>query len=136
MTGGRTAEEIVFDSITSGAADDIEKATKLARAMVTRFGMSEQFGMMGLETVSNVYLGGDSSLMCSDETAAKIDEEVQNIIEKAHGKARQILMENVDALHRLAEYLLEKETISGEEFMSILEKESIDCKMNISNKPV
>lgn len=136
LTGGRTAEEIVFDSITSGAADDIEKATKLARAMVTRFGMSEQFGMMGLETVSNVYLGGDSSLMCSDETAAKIDEEVQNIIEKAHGKARQILMENVDALHRLAEYLLEKETISGEEFMSILEKESIDCKMNISNKPV
>jgi len=93
--------------------------------MVTRYGMSEHFGMMGLETVSNVYLGGDSSLICSDETAAKIDEEVQNIIESAHEKARQILTENIDKLHELAEYLLEKETISGEEFMSILENEPV-----------
>ncbi|MFC5559331.1 ATP-dependent zinc metalloprotease FtsH [Ureibacillus thermophilus] len=125
LTGGRTAEEIVFQSVTSGAANDIEQATKLARAMVTRYGMSEHFGMMGLETVSNVYLGGDSSLICSDETAAKIDEEVQNIIESAHEKARQILTENIDKLHELAAYLLEKETISGEEFMSILENESV-----------
>lgn len=125
LTGGRTAEEIVFQSVTSGAANDIEQATKLARAMVTRYGMSEHFGMMGLETVSNVYLGGDSSLICSDETAAKIDEEVQNIIESAHEKARQILTENIDKLHELAEYLLEKETISGEEFMSILENEPV-----------
>ena len=121
LTGGRAAEEIVFGSITSGAANDIEQATKLARAMVTRFGMSDQFGMMGLETLTNVYLGGDPSLMCSDQTAAKIDEEVQNIIEAAHDKARKILTENIDQLHELAEYLLEKETMSGEEFMNILE---------------
>ncbi|MED3662131.1 ATP-dependent zinc metalloprotease FtsH [Ureibacillus sp. FSL K6-8385] len=123
LTGGRTAEEIVFDSITSGAANDIEQATKLARAMVTRFGMSDNFGMMGLETVSNAYLGGETALICSDETAAKIDQEVQNIIESAHKKARQILTENINKLHELAEYLLEKETISGEEFMRILENE-------------
>lgn len=121
LTAGRVAEEIIFGSITTGASNDIEQATKLARAMVTRYGMSERFGMMGLETVTNVYLGGDSSLICSDETAAKIDEEVHGIIESAYDKAKNILTENMDKLHDLAEYLLEKETISGEEFMNRLE---------------
>lgn len=124
LTGGRAAEEIIFESITSGAANDIEQATKLARAMVTRFGMSKRFGMMGLETLTNVYLGGDSSLMCSDETAAKIDLEVQTIIDAAHEKAKKILMENIDKLHELAQFLLEKETISGEEFMNVLTAET------------
>lgn len=128
LTAGRAAEEIVFNSITTGASNDIEQATKMARAMVTRFGMSERFGMMGLETVTNIYLGGDASLMCSDETAAKIDEEVQKIIEAAHDKAKTILTENVDKLHELAEYLLDKETISGEEFMNILEGEPVQVE--------
>ncbi|MGM9944643.1 MAG: ATP-dependent zinc metalloprotease FtsH [Lysinibacillus sp.] len=126
LTGGRAAEEIIFNSITSGASNDIEQATKLARAMVTRFGMSDTFGMMGLEIVSNVYLGGDPSLTCSDETAAKIDGEVQTIIEAAHEKARNILTENINYLHELAEYLLENETMSGEEFMKILEGKLVE----------
>ncbi|MBR0026475.1 MAG: ATP-dependent zinc metalloprotease FtsH [Clostridia bacterium] len=120
LTGGRAAEEVVFHSVTSGASNDIERATKLARSMVTRLGMSETFDMMALETVSNEYLGGDASLACSHETAAKIDEEVLSIIREAHKKAIDILKENELKLHELAAYLLEKETITGEEFMRIL----------------
>lgn len=119
-TGGRAAEELVFGTSTSGAANDIEQATKIARAMVTRLGMSETFGMMGLETISNVYLGGDPSMTCSSETAAKIDDEVLDIIKNAHEKAINILKDNIDKLHELASYLIEKETISGDEFMNIL----------------
>jgi cell division protease FtsH len=121
-TGGRAAEEVVFNTFTTGASNDIEQATKLARAMVTRYGMSEEFGMMALESVSNPYLGGDSNLTCSSATSSKIDEEVLKIIKSAHKKAIDILKENEGKLHELAEYLLEKETISGEEFMEILNK--------------
>ena len=120
-TGGRAAEELVFGTYTSGAANDIEQATKIARAMVTRLGMSKTFDMMGLETISNVYLGGDPSMTCSSETAAKIDEEVLAIIKSAHEKAINILKENMEKLHLLSSYLIEKETITGEEFMKILE---------------
>lgn len=120
FTGGRAAEELVFGTFTSGAANDIEQATKIARAMVTRLGMSKNFDMMALETVSNQYLGGDASMTCSSETAAKIDEEVLAIIKSAHEKAINILKENMGKLHELSAYLLEKETITGEEFMKIL----------------
>ena len=120
--GGRAAEEVVFNTITSGAANDIQEATRLARAMVTRFGMSEEFGMMALETINNPYLGGDASLLVSSETAAKIDAEVQSIIKDCHQQARQILEQNRDKMDELAEYLIEKETISGEEFLQILNK--------------
>ena len=120
LTGGRTAEELIFNSVTSGASYDIEKATRLARAMVTRYGMSSQFDMVALETVTNQYLGGDTSLACSAETSTKIDAEVNAIIKQAHDTARNILSENIDQLHKLAAYLLEKETITGEEFMKIL----------------
>ncbi len=119
-TGGRVAEELIFGSITSGASNDIEQATKLARAMITRLGMSDNFGMMALETVGNQYLGGDASLACSEQTAAKIDEEVRQVIAQCYDKAKQILSENMPKLHELAEYLLERETITGEEFMNIL----------------
>lgn len=121
FTGGRAAEELVFGTCTSGAANDIEQATKIARAMVTRLGMSRTFDMMALETVTNQYLGGDAALACSTETAAKIDEEVLAIIKKAHEKAINILKENMEKLHLLASYLIEKETITGEEFMKLLE---------------
>ncbi len=120
LTGGRSAEEIVFNTCTSGASNDIEKATKLARAMVTRYGMSSSFDMIALETIANEYLGGDASLACSAETAAKIDEEVNSIVKAAHTEALRILNENIEKLHELAKYLLEKETITGEEFMAIL----------------
>lgn len=120
ITGGRAAEELIFNTFTSGASNDIEQATKIARAMVTRLGMSKDFDMMALETVSNQYLGGESSLICSPETASKIDQEVLAIIKKAHEKAINILKENMDKLHEIAEYLIEKETITGEEFMGIL----------------
>ncbi len=120
LTGGRAAEELIFHSVTSGASNDIEKATRLARAMVTRYGMSDQFDMVALETLSNQYLGGDASLACSAETAARIDAEVNAIIKSAHDTARGILTENQEKLHELAAYLLEKETITGEEFMKIL----------------
>lgn len=120
LTGGRSAEELVFGSFTSGASNDIEQATKIARAMVTRLGMSDSFDMTALETVSNQYLGGDASLACSPETAAQIDREVVSMIKAAHQKARDILQDNMDKLHELAAYLLEKETITGEEFMEIL----------------
>jgi cell division protease FtsH len=120
FTGGRAAEELIFGTYTSGASNDIEQATKIARMMVTRLGMSRNFDMMGLETVSNQYLGGDSSLTCSPETASKIDEEVLDIIKKAHEKAINILKDNLVKLHELSRYLIEKETITGEEFMMIL----------------
>lgn len=122
MTGGRAAEELIFNSITSGASNDIEQATKLARAMVTRLGMSDQFDMMALETMANQYLGGDTSLACAAGTAEQIDAEVLQIIKDAHAKASAILKENEAMLHELAGYLLEKETITGEEFMRILNK--------------
>ena len=120
-TGGRVAEELIFGSVTSGASNDIEQATKLARAMITRLGMSDNFGMMALETVGNQYLGGDASFACSEQTAAKIDEEVRQVIAQCYDKAKQILSENMPKLHELAEYLLERETITGEEFMNILQ---------------
>ena len=122
LTGGRSAEELIFDSVTSGASNDIEQATKLARSMVTRLGMSETFDMTALETVSNQYLGGDAALACSAETATKIDKEVVEIIRTAHEKAIGILKDNMDKLHELAKYLLEKETITGDEFMAILNR--------------
>ncbi len=122
LTGGRAAEQLIFNSITTGAANDIEQATRIARAMVTRFGMSDVFGMTALETVTNQYLGGDTSLACSAETAAKIDEEVIGLIKSAHERAISILKDNMDKLHELAQYLLDKETISGEEFMEILNR--------------
>ena len=122
LTGGRSAEELIFGSVTSGASNDIEKATKLARSMVTRLGMSETFDMTALETVSNQYLGGDAALACSAETATKIDKEVVEIIRTAHEKAIGILKDNMDKLHELAKYLLEKETITGDEFMAILNR--------------
>ena len=124
ITGGRSAEEVIFSSITSGASNDIEQATKLARAMVTRLGMTEEFDMMATETMTNIYLGGDPSLNCSDETASKIDAKVLEIIKEAHQKAREILEENKEKLHELAAFLLERETITGEEFMRLLNSEA------------
>ena len=123
ITGGRSAEEIVFGSITSGAANDIEQATKIARSMVTRLGMTDEFDMMATEVINHQYLGGDSSLACSEETAGKIDAKVLSIIKDAHDKARQILSDNRTKLDVLANFLLEKETITGEEFMELLRKE-------------
>lgn len=122
LTGGRCAEELIFDSITSGASNDIEQATKLARSMITRLGMSDTFGMTALETVNNQYLGGDTSLACSAETAAKVDEEVVKLIRKAHDEAKELLKNNMGKLHELAKYLYDHETITGEEFMEILQK--------------
>ncbi|MBR2540885.1 MAG: ATP-dependent zinc metalloprotease FtsH [Mogibacterium sp.] len=121
LTGGRAAEEVVFGSITTGASNDIEQATKLARAMITRYGMSDDFDMVALETVQNQYLGGDTSLACSAETQAKIDEKVVELVKTQHDKAVKILTENRDKLDELAQHLYEKETITGEEFMQILE---------------
>ena len=120
FTGGRAAEELIFHSITTGASNDIEQATKLARAMITRYGMSGQFGMVALETVTNQYLGGDTSLACSPETAKEIDDEVIATVKAQYEKAKEILAQNEAKLHELAAYLLEKETITGEEFMKIL----------------
>ena len=121
LTGGRAAEEVVFHTSSSGASNDIEKATKLARAMITRFGMSDEFGMVAMETVTNQYLGGDTTLACSPETAARIDRAVSALIKKEHEKAVKLLEENRPKLDALAKYLYEKETITGEEFMHILE---------------
>lgn len=123
FTGGRAAEELIFHSVTSGASNDIEQATRIARAMVTRYGMSETFDMVALETVTNQYLGGDTSLACAPDTAKLIDEEVIKIVREQHQKALQILKENEGKLHKIAEYLLEKETITGEEFMDIFSRE-------------
>ena len=122
LTGGRSAEELVFGTCTSGASNDIEQATKLARSMITKLGMSDTFGMIALETESNKYLGGDSSMACSEGTAQAVDQEAISLIRKAHEKAISILKENMAPLHELAHYLLEKETITGEEFMAILKK--------------
>ncbi len=122
-TGGRAAEELIFNTSTSGAANDIEQATKVARAMVTRLGMSKNFGMMALETVNNPYLSDEATGTCSSETAAKVDQEVLSIIKSAYERAMNILKENIDKLHEAATFLLEKETITGEEFMKILNKE-------------
>ena len=123
FTGGRAAEEVVFNHMTAGASNDIEQATRIARAMVTRFGMTEEFGMMGMETVHNAYLGGDATLTCSETTLAKVDVKVMEIIKEAHQKALEIIREHRDDLDRLAAYLLEKETITGVEFMAILNNE-------------
>ena len=120
FTGGRAAEELIFHSITTGASNDIEQATKLARGMITRYGMSQEFGMVAMETVTNQYLGGDSSLTCSFETQTRIDKMVVDLVQKQHDKAVKILEENMPKLHELAKYLYEKETITGEEFMRIL----------------
>ena len=119
-TGGRAAEEVAIGSVTTGASNDIEQATKLARAMITRYGMSDEFGMVALETVTNQYLGGDAALACSAETASEIDRQVVELVRKQHGKAKQIITENREKLDQLAQYLYQNETITGEEFMSIL----------------
>lgn len=121
FTGGRAAEEVVFGSVTTGASNDIEQATKLARAMITRYGMSEDFDMVAMETVSNQYLGGDTSLACSAQMQAKIDEQVIELVKSQHEKALQILTDNRSKLDELANFLYERETITGEEFMGILE---------------
>ena len=120
LTGGRVAEDLVFHSITTGASNDIEQATKVARSMITRFGMNEEFGMVAFETVTNQYLGGDTSLVCSESTAAQIDEKVVAAVRKQYDKAEQLLKDNMPKLHELAKYLYEKETITGDEFMEIL----------------
>lgn len=132
MSGGRSAEEVVFGSITSGASNDIEQATKLARSMVTRLGMTEEFDMMATEVVANRYLGGDAALQCSETTAGKIDAKVLALIKEAHAKARTILQDNRDKLDVLAQYLLEKETITGEQFMALLQQEQ--AKENAEEK--
>lgn len=132
MTGGRSAEEVVFGSITSGASNDIEQATKLARSMVTRLGMTEEFDMMATEVVANRYLGGDAALQCSETTAGKIDAKVLALIKEAHAKARTILQDNRDKMDVLAQYLLEKETITGEQFMALLQQEQ--AKENAEEK--
>ena len=120
FTGGRVAEDLVFHSITTGASNDIEQATKLARGMITRYGMSEKFGMVALETVTNQYMGGDTSLACAGETAADIDEMVVELVKREYAKAEKLLSDNMPKLHELAKFLYEKETITGEEFMQIL----------------
>ncbi|MEG0249714.1 MAG: ATP-dependent zinc metalloprotease FtsH [Peptostreptococcus sp.] len=130
-TGGRAAEEVIFKTKTSGASNDIEMATKIARAMITRFGMDEKFGMVALETVNNAYLGGDASLACSPETSTIIDNSVIKIVNECHTKAVSILNENIEKLHEISAYLLKNETITGEEFMDIL-----DSKYEITPKPV
>ena len=118
--GRRAAEELIFNSITTGAANDIEQATRIARAMVTRYGMTDEFDMVAMETVSNQYLGGDASLACAPETARLIDEQVVRIVKEQHARAMDILRQKQGKLHEIAAYLLEKETITGEEFMEIL----------------
>ncbi len=121
FTAGRAAEKIIFGSVTTGAANDIEQATKIARAMITRYGMSDEFGMVAFETVNNIYLGDDTSMACSNETSAKIDSQVVDMVGKAYAKAETILKENIQKLNSIAQYLLERETITGDEFMSLLE---------------
>ena len=120
LTGGRAAEELVFGQITTGASNDIEQATKLARAMITRYGMTDEFDMVAMETVTNQYLGGDTTLACSAETQKEIDKKIVETVKQQHEKARRLLADNRKTLDRLAKYLLEKETITGSEFMAIL----------------
>ena len=122
LTGGRVAEELIFHSVTTGASNDIEQATKLARAMITRFGMSEEFDMVAMETVTNQYLGGDTSLACSAETVSLIDRKVVELVKAEHEKARRLLSDNILKLHEIAKFLYEKETITGEEFMEVLDR--------------
>ena len=124
FTGGRAAEEVVFNQITTGASNDIEQATKLARAMITRYGMSDEFDMVALETVTNQYLGGDASLACSADTQKEIDRQVTELVKKQHQKAKKLLLDNREKLDELSNYLYEKETITGEEFMEILSRDS------------
>ena len=128
LTGGRAAEELIFNTLTTGASNDIEKATKLARAMITQYGMSEEFGMVALQTDSNKYLGGDASLACSEQTSADIDRLVVEMVQKQHDKALQLLRDNEAKLHELASYLYEKETITGEEFMTILRSSPLELE--------
>lgn len=125
LTGGRAAEQVAIGSITTGASNDIEQATKLARAMITRYGMNDDFGMVAMETVTNQYLGGDTSLSCSPETQARIDAEVVKLIKEQYEKAVKILTDNRRKLDELAQYLYEKETITGDEFMEILERKEL-----------
>ena len=127
LTGGRSAEEVVFNLVTSGASNDIEQATKLARAMITRFGMTDEFDMVALESVNSAYLSGDTSLACAPETAAKIDEAVFQLVKKAHKEAREILESRRAKMDELAQYLLKKETITGDEFMAILNGNNPDA---------
>lgn len=134
LTGGRSAEELIFNIRTSGASNDIEKATKIAKAMVTRFGMTDEFGFVALESMTNAYLGGDTSLQCSPQTQYEIDAAVQKIIDDAHDEARKILRENIRALHAISEYLLRQETITGEEFMDILKKYEEEEKLSQEDK--
>lgn len=134
LTGGRAAEEIVCNTVTTGASNDIEQATKLARAMITRYGMSDKYDMMALETVNNAYLGGDTSLACSADTAFEIDKEVLSIIKDAHEKAKQIITDNLDKVHEATLFLLEKETIMGDEFMQILNNNSTVTKKKMRNE--
>ena len=120
FTGGRAAEELIFHSITTGASNDIEQATKIARGMISRYGMSDEFDMVAMESMSNQYLGGDASLSCSFETQTLLDKKVVELVRRQHEKAYKILEDNIDKLHELAKYLYEHETITGEEFMKIL----------------
>ena len=124
FTGGRAAEEVVFGEITTGASNDIEQATKIARAMITRYGMSDDFDMVAMETVTNQYLGGDASLACSADTQNEIDRKVVELVKREHEKAKKILLENRQKLDELSNYLYEKETITGDEFMAILNGEA------------
>lgn len=134
LTGGRSAEELIFNIRTSGASNDIEKATKIAKTMVTRFGMTDEFGFVALESMTNAYLGGDTSLQCSPQTQYEIDAAVQKIIDNAHDEARKILRENIRALHAISEYLLRQETITGEEFMDILKRYEEEEKLPQEDK--
>lgn len=134
LTGGRSAEELIFNIRTSGASNDIEKATKIAKAMVTRFGMTDEFGFVALESMTNAYLGGDTSLQCSPQTQYEVDAAVQKIIDNAHDEARKILRENIRALHAISEYLLRQETITGEEFMDILKRYEEEEKLSQEDK--
>lgn len=124
FTGGRAAEEVVFGEITTGASNDIEQATKIARAMITRYGMSDDFDMVAMETVTNQYLGGDASLACSADTQNEIDRKVVELVKREHEKAKKILLDNRQKLDELSNYLYEKETITGDEFMAILNGEA------------
>src|SRR5574344_1463273 len=123
MVAGRAAEEIVFETVTTGASNDIEKATNIARAMVTQYGMSKKFGLIGLESVEDKYLDGRTVMNCSDETAAEVDDEVMKILKDSYKEAKRLLKENRTLLDKLAEFLIEKETITGREFMEIFRRE-------------
>ena len=126
LTGGRCAEELIFHTCTTGASNDIEQATKYARAMITRYGMADDIGMVAMEQVQNQYLGGDASLTCSPETQTKIDQMTVDLVKKQHDKAYQLLSDNITKLHEITKYLYEKETITGAEFMEILNRKEID----------